>query len=132
MATRAGLFQPFEPVSAGPTLRARRKTASGLARAGHKLRELFARRIGNYLGYGGGPSLTQHAVNQADLMVDHAGGVTIGDLMTVGPRAIGELTSYSRRELNQFLAKLGLGALGSWRSRHAPYLVVNPRRGARK
>ena len=113
-------MMPIAPQSRPDTrsLRQRRQTAAGIARAGAHLRQLFAEYIGNISWDPANPiSLSLHAVNQGDLLSDGTSGVTVGNLLTAPPARIKKLTKRSKQELNQFLAKLGLGALGSWRAR---------------
>jgi len=100
------------------TLRERRQTASGIARAGAHLRRLSAACIDDYWDDDVSPSLSLHAVNQGDSLIgDAVASTTVGELLMASPKEVKKMTTRSRLELNRFLAKLGLGTLGSWRAR---------------
>lgn len=133
MAIASGAWRPFEAVSDTRSLRERRKTAAGIARAGAALRQLFASFIDDYWDDGLPVSLSLHAVNQADAHVNGAlhDAATIGELLTASPRGIKKMTKRARRELNRFLAKLGLGGLGSSCPRVPNKRAPLPRVGAR-
>ncbi len=119
MAIASRAWRPFEAISDNRSERERRTTAAGIGRAGVALRQLFASFIDDYWDDDLPVSLSLDAVDQANAYVGSAlhDAATIGELLTASAKEIKKMTRRARRELNLFLAKLGLGPLGSWRAR---------------